>query len=182
MPYAPPFPARDELLTLAMLDLARERGVHDMSIRTLARAVRAAPGSLTYHHGDKDTMLATCARFLGLWLCHDMEERLSTVGWGALLPQPGATQDVEEAEYARRLRVWLQLSAYGLSSPTVSATVRAGEDRMAAMLARYAEARTDSDTRLSLWAVLQGLALLLLSPGAELSHETAAAVLEAVGA
>jgi AcrR family transcriptional regulator len=60
-----------------MLDLARERGVHDMSIRTLAGAVRAAPGSLAYHYRTKDSVFATCARFLGLWLARDLEERLA---------------------------------------------------------------------------------------------------------
>jgi AcrR family transcriptional regulator len=183
VPYAPPFPARDELLTLAMLDLARERGVHDMSIRTLARAVRAAPGSLTYHHGDKDTMLATCARFLGHWLCRDMEDRLSAGGWRGLLPCPREANDIEdfeEAEYARRLRVWWQLAAYGLDSPLVSATVRAGEGRMTAMLDEHAGGRIEPAARLARWAAFRWLAMDLLQPGTELRRDAAAAALESV--
>jgi AcrR family transcriptional regulator len=177
--YVPPFPGRDELLTLAMLELARERGVHDMTIRTLAAAVRAAPGSLTYHHGGKDAMFAACARFLGYWLFLDMQDRVRVGGWPALLPDPGMDDDSDELEYGRRLRVWLQLSAYALDSPTVAAVVRACEDRIMTVFSAGDDVTHAPAAReLVQWAVFKTLAMTLLLPDATLTRD---AVLAATG-
>jgi AcrR family transcriptional regulator len=196
--YVPPFPSRDELLTMAMLELARERGVHDMTIRTLASTVRAAPGSLTYHHGSKDALLATCARFLGFWLDRDLEERVATGGGSSLFPDTGTpdtgtpdtgtpdtgtpdtgTPDTrtgaadDEREYARRLRVWVQLSAYALDSPVVAPPVRAGEDRMAATLTGHGDRSASAAERLARWATFKTLVTMLLQPDAALTKAEA---------
>jgi hypothetical protein len=116
-----------------------------------------------------------------------MDDRLSSGGLPALLPDPRATDpratdDFEEAEYARRLRVWIQLSAYGLDSPPVATIVRALEDRMMATLTRHpatTEATTgiDSHSRLTFWAAFKSIASTLLQPGAELTRDEAGAAL-----
>ncbi len=174
MAYVPPFPSRDELLTMAMLELARERGVHDMTIRTLASAVRAAPGSLTYHYGSKDALLATCARFLGFWLDRDLEERVAAGGGTSLFPDTRTGASDDEREYARRLRVWVQLSAYALDSPVVAPPVRAGEDRMAATLTGHRGDRSASAAeRLARWATFKTLVTMLLQPDAALTKAEA---------
>lgn len=182
MAYVPPFPTRHELLTLAMLELARERGVHDMSIRALAAAVRAAPGSLTYHHGDKDTMFATCARFLGSWLWQDMENRMAMGGWARLLPEIGNDASLDESEledeleYARRLRVWIQLSAYSLDSPAVASVVNARDQQMMGMLDPAGDGASDSGL-LAVWSMTKALMTALLQPGTGLTHDAAVAAL-----
>jgi AcrR family transcriptional regulator len=180
MPYQPPFPTRHELLTLAMLELARERGVHDMSIRGLASAVRAAPGSLTYHYRDKDALLSTCARLLGAWLAHDMVSRLATRGVAALLPDPDATDQMEEREYALRLRVWLQMSAYGLTSPAVAVAVRRGDARIGEGVAREIGEQATGQVPRGIPAVIKGLAMALLQPETEMSAPVAANILDRV--
>lgn len=176
MAYLPAFPARDELLTIAFLELARERGVHDMSIRTLAAAVRAAPGSLTYHHGDKAALLARCASYLGGWLCRDAEDRVSRGGPPAFLPDPGS-EDSEELEYCNRLRAWAQLRAYGLHSSAVGASVDAGDAQLLRMLAstRPDSAGDGEAATLALWASLTALSTALLRPGADLTQAWAGA-------
>src|SRR3954447_3359419 len=178
MAYLPPFPGRDELLTIAFLQLAREHGVHDMSIRTLAAAVRAAPGSLTYHHADKDAMLARCAFFLGDWLCRDVEGRMAAGGPSAVLPDPGSV-DADEIEYGNRLRAWAQLRAYGLHSSVVGATVDAGDARLSRTLERESEPDSEA-ANLALWALLTSLATALLRPGAELTVRQASAAVALV--
>jgi AcrR family transcriptional regulator len=165
-----------------MLDLARERGVHDMSIRTLATAVRAAPGSLTYHYATKDSVFATCARFLGFWLACDLEDRLATGGWAAGLPDRGGPSH-DDAEYALRWHVWIQLSAFALDSPTLAAPVLAGEERMAAVLSgRPGTATADrGESRaedLAIWAMFKTLAMTLLQPEGTLAKGAAVEAME----
>jgi AcrR family transcriptional regulator len=166
-----------------MLDLARERGVHDMSIRTLAGAVRAAPGSLTYHYGTKDSVFATCARLLGSWLARDLEDRLEAGGWEAVFPDGGSAPSRDDAEYALRWHVWIQLSAFALDSPSVAAPVLAAEERMAGLLTgrsgpsgpRRAECSVDE---LALWAMFKTLAMTLLQPESTLTRDAALAAME----
>jgi AcrR family transcriptional regulator len=184
--YAPLFPGRPELLTLAMLELAAERGVHEMSIRSLAAAVRAAPGSLTYHYRSKDEAFATCARFLGYWLYRDLSDRLATGGLSSLLPNPAADAQRDDApqdeiEYARRWRVWIQLSAYGLNSSTVAAPVQACEQRMMEGLDGECWVPGTCGRALLLWSSLKALVTAVVSTEAVVSREAAMAAL-AMGA
>ena len=178
MLYRPPFPTRHELLTLAMLELAQERGVHDMSIRNLALAVRAAPGSLTYHYRDKDTLLSTCARLLGTWLERDLVSRVATRGIRALFPDPDAPDQVEEREYALRLRVWLQLSAYGLDASAVASAIRQGDARIEDRVAREIGERVPGELPGGILAVIKGLAMQVLQPDTALSAAVGASMLE----
>jgi AcrR family transcriptional regulator len=177
VPYVPPFPGRSELMTLAMLEHAAERGVHDMSIRSLAAAVRAAPGSLTYHYRTKDDVLATCARFLGFWLYRDLGDRWADRGLASLLPDPAADAGHEDVEYARRWRVWIQLSAYALSSPAVAAPVHAGEERMTHALDDGCRRPATCARALFLWSSLKSLATAVLYPEVAVDRAAATAAL-----
>jgi AcrR family transcriptional regulator len=165
-----------------MLELAAERGVHDMSIRALASAVRAAPGSLTYHYRSKDEVFATCTRFLGYWLYRDLGDRLASGGLSSLVPNPavGAQGDhvpQDDVEYARRWRVWIQLSAYALDSSEVAAPLHACEQRMMEGLDDGCRASGTCGRALLVWSSLKTLVTAVVSPDSVVSRETAAAAL-----
>jgi len=148
-----------------------------MSIRSLAAAVRAAPGSLTYHYGDKETLLARCAGNLGDWLCRDVEERLVAGGLTGVLPDP-ASDEPGELEYCCRLRVWAQLRAYGLHSGAVGGVVDAGDRQMRLLLSSTLDELGRSGlTALALWAVASSLTTALLLPAGDLTRAQATAAL-----
>lgn len=137
MAYRPAFPALPELMTLALLEHARDRGLHDMSMRSMAAAMRTAPGTLTYHYGEKDEILAACARFLGRWLHRDIENRILERGLVGLMPEPDPDENSEEYEYRVRLRLWIQLTAYGLSSPCLAPEIAVANERLADLLTPF---------------------------------------------
>jgi AcrR family transcriptional regulator len=185
------FPSRSEDLARAFAALVLRGGIESVTMRALARELRAAPGSITNHFASRTQVIVVSTGVIGDLLARAMSDRVRDHGPVGLMPGPQAEPDPdsvaeidEEREYRELLLLWAHLEAHALVCAPVAEQVLAANARIRDSLRRClgpALGGGDPGDRAAWWARLRGLQsrLLLSEPG--LTVAVAAASLDVRG-
>jgi AcrR family transcriptional regulator len=180
------FPSRSEDLARAFAALVLRGGIESVTIRALARELRAAPGSIANHFASRTQVIVVSTGVIGDLLARAMSDRVRDHGLVGLRPSPQAEPEPdsvagvdEEREYRELLLLWAHLETHSLVCAPVAEQVLVADARIRDSLRRclapaLGGAALGADLRgadvgewAAWWARLRGLQsrLLLSEPG-----------------